>query len=69
VRTRLLRGLPGKAKLVARSTFTCDVDGETRLVHAGDVFPGDSPVVAGREDLFVAQGHDVQTAGTPPSPS
>jgi hypothetical protein len=55
-------------KLVALSTFTAEVDGATVLVHAGDTFPANSPVVRGREDLFVITTEYVQTAGTPPTP-
>lgn len=55
-------------RLVALSTFTCDVDGETLLVHAGDGVMSDSPVVKGREALFVPVGDYQQTAGTPPTP-
>ena len=43
--------MPAKkpTQLVALSTFTAEVDGDTVLVHAGDRFPSDSPVVEGRE--------------------
>jgi hypothetical protein len=56
------------SNVVALSTFTADVDGSTVLIHAGDTFPATSPVVKGREALFVAHTEYVQTAGTPPTP-
>jgi hypothetical protein len=56
------------SNLVALSTFTAEVDGDTVLVHAGDTFPSNSPVVKGRTDLFVADTEYVQSAGTPPTP-
>ena len=55
-------------KLVALSTFSADVDGATVLVHAGDTFPSDHPVLEGRGELFVVAAEYVQTAGTPPTP-
>ena len=55
--------------LVALSTFSAEVDGETVLVHAGDTVASNSPVVKGREDLFVVTTEYVQTAGTPPTPA
>lgn len=38
--------------LVAAATFEAEVDGKPVLVHGGDVFPLDDPVVKGREQLF-----------------
>jgi hypothetical protein len=62
--------MPAKkpTNLVALSTFTADVDGDTVLIHAGDTFLSDSPVVKDREALFVADVEYVETAGTPPAP-
>jgi hypothetical protein len=55
-------------QLGALSTFTTEVDVAEVLVHAGDVLPASSPLVKGREALFVADSQYVQTAGTPPTP-
>ncbi len=46
--------------LVARETFTADVDGETVVVHAGQRVASSHPLVKGREDLFAEPGPDVE---------
>ena len=55
--------MPAPKMLVALATFVADVKGSEVLVHAGDVVPARSPVVKGREALFVAQTDYVQQAG------
>jgi hypothetical protein len=52
---------------VALTTFETEVKGERVLVQAGDSYPPSSPVVKGRQDLFVKQSEYVQTKGTPPA--
>jgi hypothetical protein len=52
---------------VALTTFLTEVKGQELLVRAGDSFPASSPVVKGREELFVAQGEYVNTKGKPPA--
>jgi hypothetical protein len=53
---------------VALTTFSTEVKGEPVLVHAGDAFPASSPVVKGREALFVSQSQYVASKGKPPLP-
>lgn len=43
---------PRSGSLVAAVTFEAEVDGKPVLVHAGDVFPANDPIVKGREHLF-----------------
>ncbi len=51
-----------KPPLVARETFTCDVDGERLIVVAGQTVDGAHPLVKGREALFAKPGPDVEVA-------
>jgi hypothetical protein len=49
--------MSGASKLVvAVASFVADVDGEARIVRAGDVLPANDQVVKGREALF--EPHD-----------
>jgi hypothetical protein len=55
-----------QARLVAATSFTCDVKGVEHFVHAGDVVPANSPLVKGRERLFVDEAEHRQEAGRLP---
>ena len=55
-----------KEQLVALTTFEAEVEGETVLVHAGDVLPRPARSSKGREALFVKRSEYAQTKGTPP---
>lgn len=48
------------ALLTATETFTAEVDGETYVVHAGQLVASSSALVKGREALFAEQGPDVE---------
>jgi hypothetical protein len=54
--------------VVALSTFEAEVDGARVLVHAGDVFLSDGPVVEGHREVFLPVADYVQFHGTPPTP-
>lgn len=56
-----------KEPLVAVTTFAVEHEGREVLVHSGDVLPASSPLVKGREALFVAQSKS-QKASMPPTP-
>jgi hypothetical protein len=40
------------AQVVATQPFAVEVDDRDVIVHEGDVFPANDPVVKGREHLF-----------------
>jgi hypothetical protein len=54
-----------REELVARSTFVTEVDGREVHVHGGDVVLSDSPLVEGREVLFVSRSEYVEQKGKP----
>jgi len=56
-----------KQPLVAVVSFSTEVKGAEVFVHAGDVVPANSPLVKGREQLFVPESEYRQTEGTPPA--
>lgn len=53
-----------KTPLVARETFTCDLDGDRVVVLGGQTVDAAHPLVKGREALFAEPGPDVE----PPTP-
>lgn len=46
------------AKLVASTSFACEVKGREYQVREGEVVPSTHPAVKGREELFSASSED-----------
>ena len=58
--------MAARKRVVAVTPFVTEVKGEEVFVHAGDVVPANSPLVKGREDLFVTESEYHQAEGSPP---
>lgn len=52
--------------VVAREPFSLTLDGRDIIVHDGDVYPANHPVVKGREHLFKPRDAGIEQATAAP---